>query len=352
MKVLVTGFEWFGDLVPFAVRALTSLGHEASVVATNTDLRIRQHADALAVVDAVPIVGRSIAGRWRTHLAHDASTEIGDNFRREVDRFGPDIILSILCWGDPLGADALDHAAGIVRIGWLMDDPFGFHDSRIDRLLPSFDRLYTPDEGWSDNVERLTGRRPIWLPCGADPQSHTPLGPEALDGSLTDHIVFVGSSCIEHPAGTLRRGLIESLEGLPLAIFGDEGWLRYGGYSARCYRGGPVNSERANVIYGSSAIALNLHHPQFRRGTSLRTFALCCSGAFQVVDWRDGLDRWFEPATELETFRTPGELRATVQRWLADPRGRSQVAKAGRERVLREHTYRHRLAHMLNCTPN
>jgi spore maturation protein CgeB len=348
VKVLVTGFEWFGDLVPFVVRALTSLGHEVSVVATNEDLLIRRRAGALSRVDAVPIVGHSLAGRWRTQLVQDATPRIGSDFRREVDRFGPDVILSILCWGEPLAADVLEHAAGVVRIGWLMDDPFGFHNSRIDRLLRSYDRLYTPDEGWSDNVERLTGRRPVWLPCGADPDSHMPLSADACDSSLSGHVAFVGSSCVDHPAGTLRRRLIESLEGLPVAIFGDEGWVRYGGYAAQCYRGGPVDSTRANVIYGSSAIALNFHHPQFKRGTSLRTFALCCSGALQIVDWRDGLDRWFVPAEEIETFRTPTELRATVERCLRDAAGRTRVARAGRARVLREHTYRHRLAHMLD----
>jgi spore maturation protein CgeB len=142
--------------------------------------------------------------------------------------------------------------------------------------------------------------------------------------------------------------LIESLKGLPVAIFGDPAWKEAGAFAASCYRGGPVTTERANLIYASGAIALNFHHPQFRRGTSLRTFALCAAGAFQLADWREGLDRWLTPGVDLETFRTPDELRSLAERYLADAPGRRRIADAGQRRVLTEHTYAHRLATMLH----
>jgi spore maturation protein CgeB len=348
VKVLVTGFEWFGDLVPFVVRALSGLATSVAVVPTNTDVLIRHRAASLDSLEAIPLVGHSAAGRWRSKLARDGDREVNDAFRREVERFKPDVVLSILCWGEPLTSDSLACASGATRIGWLMDDPFGYEGSRLENLLTSFDRLYSPDDGWSDNIERMTGRRPDWLPCGADPESHHPVDASRQESELAGHVVYVGSSCVGHPAGAFRRALLESLEGVPLAIFGDTGWKSLGGSFARSYRGGPVSSERANVIYGSGAIALNFHHPQFRRGTSLRTFALCGAGAFQVVDWRDGLDRWLTPGVELVTFRTPAELRGIVDRYLAEPAERARIAAAGRTRVLAEHTYRHRLQTMFS----
>ncbi len=347
MRVLVTGFEWFGELVPFVVRGLEGIATEVSVLPTNRDTAIRARARSIERVDRIPTVGPSLAGRWRSILAREEEERVNRAFRQEVERFQPDVVLSILCWGEPLTAATLATARRATRMGWLMDDPFGYEDSRLEKLLGAFDRLYSPDEGWSDTIQRMTGRRPEWLPCGADPQSHCAVAPADLDPALAGHVVYVGSSCIAHPTGEYRRALLESLSGVPLAIFGDEGWQHFGGAVARAYRGGPVSSERANLIYASGAIALNLHHPQFRRGTSLRTFALCCSGAFQVADWRDGLDRWLTPGVELETFRTPQELRELVDRYLADPASRARVAAAGRARVLAEHTYRHRLEAML-----
>jgi len=347
MRVLVTGFEWFGDLVPFVVRGLEGVASDVSVLITNPDASTRTRAGSIRRIDRIPVIGPSLAGRWRSTLGREQELRVNLEVKREYERFQPDVVLSILCWGEPLTRDTLATAKRATRIGWLMDDPFGYEHSRLEKLLDVFDCLYSPDEGWSDTIERMIGRRPAWLPCGADPQSHCAVGPAELDRSLADHVVYVGSSCADHPTGEYRRALLETLSDVPLAIFGDEGWRRCGGVVTRAYRGGPVSSERANQIYASGAIALNLHHPQFRRGTSLRTFSLCCSGAFQIADWRDGLDRWLTPGVELETFRTPGELHELVDRYLSDAGARARVAAAGRARVLAEHTYRHRLESML-----
>ena len=348
MKILVTGFEWFGDLVPFVVRALSDMDQTVAVFTTNRDALIRDRAAVLRRLERLPVVGLSAAGRLRTKLTHDGETRINKAFREEIDRFKPDLVLSILCWGEPLAPESLAYASDAIRIGWLMDDPFGYEASRLDKLLQSFDWLFAVDDGWGDNVERMSGRRPHWLPCGADPHTHGPMADGDLETDLAGAIVYVGSSCVDHPTGALRQALLESLEGLPLAIFGDKGWLAASPVTAAAYRGGPVSSERANRIYASGAIALNFHHPQFRRGTSLRTFALCCSGAFQIADWRDGLDCWLRPGVELETFRTPRELRALAEKYLSDATGRSRIARAGRARVLAEHTYRHRMEKMLS----
>ena len=43
------------------------------------------------------------------------------------------------------------------------------------------------------------------------------------------------------------------------------------------------------------------------------------------------------------TYRTPGELRATIARLLADPAERRERAAAGRALVLAKHTFRHRI---------
>jgi spore maturation protein CgeB len=347
VKVLVTGFEWFGDLLPFVARALSDLDHTVSVFPTNRDVLVRRRAGFLRAMEALPIVGASAGGRLRTALTRNGEEQINRTFREELDRFKPDVVLSILCWGEPLTHESLSFASPAMRIGWLMDDPFGYEGSRLDGLLYSFDRLYSVDDSWADSVERMTGQRPHWLPCGADPHSHGPVAGHEIEADLDHTIVYVGSSCIDHPTGAYRRALLESLEGLPLAVFGDRGWSQAGSSIRDAYRGGPVSTERANRIYASAAIALNFHHPQFRRGTSLRTFALCCSGAFQIADWREGLDCWLRPGVELETFRTPQELRALAERYLSDPVARTRIAQAGQARVLAEHTYQHRLQKML-----
>jgi spore maturation protein CgeB len=47
------------------------------------------------------------------------------------------------------------------------------------------------------------------------------------------------------------------------------------------------------------------------------------------------------------TYRTPAELRELVDRWLADPEGRREVAARGRRAVLERHTFAHRVKEIL-----
>jgi spore maturation protein CgeB len=105
-------------------------------------------------------------------------------------------------------------------------------------------------------------------------------------------------------------------------------------------------------VFNATAINLNLHsssgtgldsHPDF---VNPRTFELAACGAFQLVDERTLLSELFSPE-EMVCFRSPGEVPALIQTWLKDPAGRRAYAEAAQRRVLREHTYRHRMQDLL-----
>jgi spore maturation protein CgeB len=51
---------------------------------------------------------------------------------------------------------------------------------------------------------------------------------------------------------------------------------------------------------------------------------------------------------ELLVYRSVEEMRGLVEAALQDPAAAETVARAGRERVLREHTYMHRLKQLLD----
>jgi spore maturation protein CgeB len=56
----------------------------------------------------------------------------------------------------------------------------------------------------------------------------------------------------------------------------------------------------------------------------------------------------FVPGKEIVTFDTIPELREKMAYYAARPEERAQIVAAGRERVLREHTYAHRIEQMLS----
>jgi spore maturation protein CgeB len=345
-RVLLTGPDWFGELVPFCARALEALNAEVRVGITHAypDAEARHWWNGR--FRNVPFFGWRIQNRmqqktWQQNL--DAAV---GNFRAVMDGWRPDLVISLVQWGDWILNPMLQELGDVPKVGWLMDDPFQT-DQQLVHCLPLFDRLYVIDETWSTAIRSMLATPVSTLTCGADLSVQRPLPTEEVPESVRSGIVFIGSSYASSATGFVRRSILEHLIDLDLAIYGDRNWTASGLVSG-CYRGGPVDAVQANRIYNGARIALNIHHPQFKEGTSLRTFGICASGAFQLVDWRPGLDRYFEPDEELVVFRTPDELREKAEYYLRNEAARGKIARAGYERVRREHRYTDRLRVILH----
>jgi spore maturation protein CgeB len=354
-KVLLTGSKWFGDLLAFCERGLLELGAEVRAVATNQFEWMENAKRWRQRLVALPLVGSHLD--WKLSQSHRRRLIAGANRRilEAINDWRPDVLLSILCWGEPITDELFDQMPKKslpIKIAWLMDDPFQ-HDGSLAGIAPCYDLVYVVDGSWIEPIQLFTGRAAVELPCGADLQAYHPVAAEALASDWRCGVVFVGSSYRGHIVGKLRNSLLKQVTDLKLHIYGDEGWRcdelpSAGGFElAACYRGGELSSEEANLAYNGADIALNIHHPQFRMGTSLRTFAISAAGAFQLVDWRPGLDRFFVLDEEIVTYRTPEDLREKATYYLANEVARRRIARAGYERVRREHTYARRLAQML-----
>ena len=77
-----------------------------------------------------------------------------------------------------------------------------------------------------------------------------------------------------------------------------------------------------------------------------RTFEIAACGAFQLVDYRQALERHFDVDREVVCYRSVEELRALARYYLDKPEQRLKIARSGRDRVMREHTYAHRMRQM------
>jgi O-antigen biosynthesis protein len=106
------------------------------------------------------------------------------------------------------------------------------------------------------------------------------------------------------------------------------------------------NGEVAHV-YSSAGIVLNDHWDDMREHgyISNRIYdALACE-AFVISDEVPGLSERFGEA--VACFRSPQELHELVDRFLDDPNERRRRARLGRETVLAEHTFAHRVRELL-----
>ena len=78
-----------------------------------------------------------------------------------------------------------------------------------------------------------------------------------------------------------------------------------------------------------------------------RLFELASAGAAIVTNPYEGIERWFEPGSELRVVSSADEAVATYRELLADPGAAEQLGRRARERVLDEHTFAHRARRLL-----
>ena len=99
-------------------------------------------------------------------------------------------------------------------------------------------------------------------------------------------------------------------------------------------------------IYFSSKISINVHEEyqlDFGGECNERTFKIPASGGFQIVDDVAVISKYFKKGEEILVASNNDEWRDMVQHFLQHEDERQMIARAGRERVLSEHTYDHRV---------
>jgi spore maturation protein CgeB len=74
---------------------------------------------------------------------------------------------------------------------------------------------------------------------------------------------------------------------------------------------------------------------------------LAASGAAIVANPYNGIERWFEPGSELLVVDDAAEAVQAYRDLLDDPAQAEAMGRRARERVLDEHTYRHRARQLL-----
>src|SRR5215470_11556058 len=220
-RVLLIGPQWFGDLLAFCKRGLLDLGADVRAIATNGAPPRHLASRMRSGLAKTPVVGPEIDRYlYALHLKRQR-TDFCRLVRETVTEWKPDLLLAILCWEEVISREFLDSLPSMIKVGWLMDDPF---QSSLQKALASFDCLYVVDESWIAPIQLLTGRGAAILPCGGDLQSYHPLSWEQVPAAARCEIAFVGTSYSAQPAGLVRRTLLRQIADLGLSIYGDEGW--------------------------------------------------------------------------------------------------------------------------------
>ncbi|MFL5955241.1 MAG: glycosyltransferase [Gaiellaceae bacterium] len=286
-------------------------------------------------------VWRWVTPRWQKHLD------------RLIERERPD---ALLVFTVPMA-----HLRGVPT--YLRERhgiPIVFYDGDAPMSLPEFggmdtgfnwyhqadpseyDLLVSNSEGALERLRDLGARRAEAVFWGADPDF---FAPQEVEKSMD--VFFYGYG------DKFRREWMQAMVGEPsrsldadFALGGRDFQGDIG--NARLIGDVPFNGFAQAI----SAARVNLcitrrSHATVYASSTCRPFELASAGAAIVSNPYNGIERWFEPGSELIVVEDAEQATSAYRDLLADPAQADELGRRARERVLDEHTYRHRARQLL-----
>jgi len=269
-----------------------------------------------------------------SRAGHADFADLNRALLRQVEAVKPDLVLTVLMIAEVwLETIALMRRAGCRVINWSTDDSWKYRE--FSRLIATDFDLYAttcPDApAWyaRDGIANVHltqwAASSAWL---ADPKPARECGIP---------VSFIGSAYGRRPAriAALREA------GVAVECFG-HGWPA-----------GAIAAERIPEILRDSVISLNFSEAGSGSGQQIkaRVFEVPAAGGMLLSEAAPHVEDYLTPGEEVALFRSDAELIERAQRLLAAPAERDAIARGGRARVGREHTYEHRLRHLLASVP-
>lgn len=246
----------------------------------------------------------------------------------------------VLCLGGGLFLPAEQRerfASSTVFAGLALSDPQALPASLA--IAPHFHLFYTQDFQ-SLAVYRAAGIAARRLDLAADPEAFKPL-------SLHKQwdVVFIGKWT------PWRNQVVSALaEELQVAVFTHQGEGRWT-VPAR----GPLLSTQALCqAFNRSRLALEVatvddlaKADAVPRRITPRAFMAAACGTPVLVEGCPSVEAFFQPGEEVVTFQTAAEAVRAAKKLLADPVALAAMGQRARQRVLRQHTWHHRMRQLL-----
>jgi spore maturation protein CgeB len=288
------------------------------------------------------LIWRWVTPRWKRHL------------ERLVERERPD---AVVVFTVPMA-----HLRGIpTALRERFGIPVVFYDGDVPMSLPEFggmdtgfnwyhdadpseyDLLLSNSEGGLEQLRAMGARRAEAVFWAADPEFFAP------------HDVEKGMDVFFYGYGDkFRRDWMQAMVGEPSRCLGDVDFALGGRDfqgdigTARAIGDVPFNVFPRTISQARVNLCITRRsHATVHASSSCRPFELASAGAAIVSNPYDGLERWFEPGSELLVVHDPEEAVTAYRNLLDDPAQAEELGRRARERVLDEHTYRHRARQVL-----
>lgn len=240
---------------------------------------------------------------------------------------------------------------------WFTDDPY--YADLSGAIALNYDIVFTQELNCVEWYRGLGCPNVHFIPLAVSTHIYKP---QRVASEFHNDICFLGSGYRNRitlfdaiaPLLASKKTLIagrwwERLERYSLLqpfIRGDAAWLTSED-TVNCYAGAKIviNCHRA---FDDDEINANQRRiPAI--SPNPRTFEIGAVGTLQLVDARGGLETFYTPGVEIETFASPEELAHKIEYYLQNEQQRRRIALNGLARTVREHTYSSRLQELLHA---
>lgn len=325
-------------IAAYSFRALKNLGHEVEL----WDSSIFEKAFKMALELNIDDGNKKVLSDLFLHL-------ISEMFVASCSSICPDLVIALA--QAPVSIKALERFRNnqITTAFWFVEDyqlmPYW------KRYAPYYDFFFTiQKDGFMDELKKHGVHYSHYLPLAADPEIHRPLklAKHEID-EYGSEISFMGAGYYN------RQKLFMGLLDLNFKIWGT-GWDSNSIFAENLQRNGMrLSNDDIVKVFNATTINLNLHSSVCHEGVNPfgdfvnpRTFETASCRGFQLVDHRSLLADHFSLGDEIISYSCPEELRGLIEYYLQHSEERNRIAAKSRERILKEHTYEHRMQELLS----
>ena len=323
MRILIPAFGFEDCFVDNVEKTLTEMGHEVRT------LGYIPHKKYWSLPRYAARVAREM-------LIGDTPDGVGQKIIKLARDFKPDVVLSVTGLLHPLVLEELGKFARGRRIIWWGDPPANSQKWGI--LDPGWDWIYVKDRA-AETKLRLVGRNAHLLHEAMNPRWHKPVA-----GQRNGSVVVAGNYY------AFRQAIILKLvgDGVAFELYGHRPPRWAHPEIKKLHTGKYVTGEEKSRVFGEGMACLNTFSLAEGNSLNCRAFEVAGAGGLQIIEYRPAIEECFEPGKELLTFRTYDELLDHLKRAQSDPEQMKSIRKAGADRALADHTYRHRLEVVLS----
>lgn len=254
---------------------------------------------------------------------------------RTARAFRPHVVLALTqCIGDET-LFALKRLGVGALVGWWGDTPANMRGMGL--LSDGWDLLFLKDRDGVAKFKRV-GLKAELLHEAMNPSWHRPICEQQ-----NDHVAVAGTFYGYRQFLVLR--LLQA--GVPVELHGGRLPRWVAPEIAALHSRRFITREEKSRVLGAALACVNSTALSEGNALNCRAFEIAGAGGLQLLEYRPSIEECFDPGKELLVFNSIEELLGQIEWAKANPRAVRAIRRAGAARALADHTYSHRLAHIL-----